>query len=301
MYTPDGLAARWTSTFAPETSDPRGDLVSELSDFLRLTRAETEARLSNAVRRFQEEWEAKVANPADEASVIRFYNESETEIFDLVQWHATDPIHHRTLVCLDQASSRGVGRRLIDYGSGIGSDAIVFGQAGYEVTLADVSTPLLKFAAWRCARRGLAVKTIDIRTRPLPPRAYDVALCFDVLEHVRRPLHVLRRLHAAMVPGGVLFLHAPFGHDPERPMHIVHEDPLTNRMRVAGFHWRQDVEKEFPPWLWSPQVFEALDLGAFDRLGYYLHDVVLPAGPAAVLANWYRRVVPKRGPQTAGA
>jgi 2-polyprenyl-3-methyl-5-hydroxy-6-metoxy-1,4-benzoquinol methylase len=301
MYTTGELAARWASTFAPETSDARGKLVGELSEFLRLTREETEARLSNAVQRFQQEWEAKVANASDEASLIRFYNESETEIFDLVQWHASDPIHHRTLVCLDQAVSKGGGRHLIDYGSGIGNDAIVFGQAGYEVTLADVSTPLLKFAAWRCARRGLAVKILDLRTETLPPHAYDVAVCFDVLEHVPRPLHVLRRLHAALVPGGLLFLHAPFGADPDRPMHIVHEDPLTNRMRVAGFHWREDLEKEFPTWFWAPQVFEAIDLRAFDRLGYYLHDVMLPTRAAAILANWYRRVVPRRGPHPASA
>jgi SAM-dependent methyltransferase len=301
MYTPGDLAARWTSTFAPKTSDVGGALVGELAEFLGLTRQETEARLSNAVRRFQQEWEAKVTNPADEAALIRFYNESETEIFDLVQWHATDPIHHRTLVCLDQAASRGGGQRLIDYGSGIGSDAIVFGLAGYEVTLADVSSPLLKFAAWRCARRGLAVKTIDLSTETLPRRAYDVALCFDVLEHVPRPLHVLRRLHAALVPGGLLFLHAPFGVDPDRPMHIVHEDPLTNRMRVAGFHWREDLQKEFPSWIWSPQVFEALDLRPFDRVGYYLHDVMLPSRAAAKLANWYRRIVPRRAPHTVRA
>lgn len=294
MYTPAALAARWTSIFGSPTSDAGEELVGELADFLGLTREETEARLSDATQRFQQEWEAKVANPADEAAVIRFYNESETEIFDLVQWHASDSIHHRTLVCLDQASTRSAGRRLIDYGSGIGSDAIVFAQAGYEVTLADVSAPLLKFAAWRCAKRGLAVRTIDLKTGALPRHAFDVAVCFDVLEHVPRPLHILRQLHAGLAPPGLLYLHAPFGLDPDRPMHIVHDNPLTNRMRVAGFHWRPDLEQEFPSWLWSPQVFEALDLRSFDRLGYYLHDVVLPAGPAAVLAHWYRRVVPRR-------
>ena len=113
---------------------------------------------------------AKIVNPADEAAVVRFYDESQTEIFDLAQWHASDPIHYRTLVCLDIATAQRRGRRVIDYGSGIGSDAIVFAAAGYDVTLADVSSRLLEFAAWRCARRGLVVRTIDLKRERIPVR-----------------------------------------------------------------------------------------------------------------------------------
>ena len=298
MNTRAALGARWASTLAPGTADVGRELIDELSEFLGITRDTTVARLGDATERFRQEWDRKVTDPSDEAAVIRFYDESETEIFDLAQWHASDPIHYRTLVCLDIAARERRGRRVIDYGSGIGSDAIVFGRAGYEVTLADVSTPLLKFAAWRCARRGLSVSTIDLKSSPLPADAYDVALCFDVLEHVQRPLRTLRRLHDSLTPGALLFLHAPFGVDPERPMHLVHDNPLANRMRVAGFHWRPDLEARFPEWLWSPKVHEALAMRSMDRVGYYLHDVVLPAGPAHALAAWYRRILPKRRTET---
>ena len=94
-----------------------------------------------------------------------------------------------------------------------------------------------------------------------------------------------------MTPGGLLFLHAPFGVDADRPMHLVHDDPLEGRMRIAGFRSLPDLEERFPGWIWAaPRVYEALDLRAFDRIGYYLHDVVLPSGPAATLRALYRRI-----------
>ena len=294
MDTIAALAARWASVVAPGTSDVRLSLVDELSEFLGISRDSTLAQLENATERFRQEWQAKVVNPADEAAVVRFYDESRTEIFDLAQWHASDPIHYRTLVCLDIAAAQRRGRRVIDYGSGIGSDAIIFAAAGYDVTLADVSSRLLEFAAWRCARRGLVVRTIDLKRERIPARQYDVAVCFDVLEHVPRPFRTLCELHAGLAPGGFLFLHAPFGVDADRPMHVVHNDPLSGRMRIAGFHSRPDLEARFPGWIWAPQVYEALDLRALDRIGYYLHDVVLPSGPAATLGALYRRIVPKR-------
>ena len=48
-----------------------------------------------------------------------------TELFDLAQWHSTDPIHFRALICADIAAKQS-GRKYLDYGSGIGSDALVF-------------------------------------------------------------------------------------------------------------------------------------------------------------------------------
>src|SRR5262249_47148424 len=80
------------------------------------------------------------------------------------EWHSTDPIHYRTLIVRDFAAARR-GRACLDYGSGIGSDALVFADAGFEVTLADISDLLLAFAAFRCRRRGFTVHTIDLKKK----------------------------------------------------------------------------------------------------------------------------------------
>ena len=202
-------------TRAANGRSSRGD-HHQGSRYLHRPVAEIAAELIGATQRFTEEWRQRVADSRDEARVIRFYNESETELFDLAKWHAEDQIHYRTLMCCDLARQRP-GRMHLDYGSGIGSDALVFASAGFNVTLADVSEPLLRFARWRCASRGFEVGTIDLKTEALHKARYDSVVCLNVLEHIHRPLRTLRSIHAAMTRSGLLFVHAPFGHDADRP------------------------------------------------------------------------------------
>jgi 2-polyprenyl-3-methyl-5-hydroxy-6-metoxy-1,4-benzoquinol methylase len=65
---------------------------------------------------------------------------------------------------------------------------MVLADAGFDVTVADISDVLLAFAAWRLRRRGYPVRTIDLKRESLPPDGFDLVACFDVLEHIPRPL-----------------------------------------------------------------------------------------------------------------
>ena len=274
---------------APRTGNVAQELTIELSEYFGSSAAEIEAQLADATTRFTEEWRDRVTNPADERAVTQFYNESRTELFDLARWHAEDPIHFRTLMCADSAVQRP-GRAFLDYGSGIGSDALAFASVGFDVTLADISDPLLAFARWRCERRGFRVRTVDLKREPLPPRQFDAVICFDVLEHIHRPLRTLDGIRRAMKPGALFFVHAPFGKDPDRPMHVVHTDVITPRMRTVGLTWREDLETNFPSWLWHPRVYEAFDLSPIDRLGYLIYDGWLQGAVGDRLASVYRRL-----------
>ena len=293
MQTQTECAERLTKILAPRTGDMRQELVLELSEYFDRTPADVEQQLTTATESFTAEWNARVANAKDERAVTQFYNESKTELFDLARWHSDDPIHYRALFCADLAA-RTPGRKYLDYGSGIGSDALVFASAGFDVTLADVAEPLLAFARWRCEQRGLKVQTIDLKRQQPPAHTYDAAVCFDVLEHVHRPLRTLAHINKAMRPGGLLFVHAPFGEDPDRPMHVVHEDVVTPRMRTVGFNWRGDLEAPFPQWLWHPRVYQSFDISAIDRLGYRMYDSWLGQRVGAGLARAYRKLRPNR-------
>ena len=300
MYSLELCTKRWAGLLAPRTGDVGEELTIELSEYLGVPIQEIQAQLVDATERFTEEWRRSVPDGADEGAVTRFYNESKTELFDLARWHSNDAIHYRTLMCADIAATRP-GRDYLDYGSGIGSDALVFASCGFNVTLADISKPLLEFARWRCGRRGFDVQAIDLKNESLP-HGYDAVICLDVLEHIHRPLRTLNAIHRSMRPGALLFMHAPFGYDEDRPMHVVHEDIVTPRMRTVGFNWRNDLEARFPEWLWHPKVYESFELSPIDRVGYQIYDVWLKGPVGDGLARLYRRVKPnrRRGSRAAG-
>jgi 2-polyprenyl-3-methyl-5-hydroxy-6-metoxy-1,4-benzoquinol methylase len=50
----------------------------------------------------------------------------------------------------------------------------LFAKAGYETTLADVSTSLLDFARYRFSRRGEAARFTDLNDEKLETGRYDV-------------------------------------------------------------------------------------------------------------------------------
>jgi SAM-dependent methyltransferase len=305
------LTREWTRIMAPNTGDVRTELVGEAAEFLGIRIEDAWQRLQGAGERFRDEWTRTVTDPSDTATLVDFYNRSDTELFELIEWHAADAIHYRTLIVRDLAADRlrrgadpasvvrarhdrvraEAGRsdgRYLDYGSGIGNDAMVFADAGFEVTIADISDLLLAFAGWRLRRRGFSVRAVDLKRERPPAATFDVITCFDVLEHIPRPLEAVRALHRSLRDDGLLIIHAPFGDDPEHPMHVVHKDVVTPRMRSFGF---QPVDCPFPPFIHAPRVYRKRALPAVDRAAYYLYDKYLDNPMGALLAGFYRRTV----------
>jgi SAM-dependent methyltransferase len=282
----EDVAAAWTALMAPTTNDIRTELIQEAAEYLGIPVAEAWDRLHGAGERFNKEWHASVGGSADPEKIREFYNMTDTELFELIEWHAADAIHYRTLTVRDMAS-RQPGRSYLDYGSGIGSDAVAFSDAGFDVTLADVSDVLLGFAAFRCRKRGVHVRTLDLKTQSLPEDAFDAAICFDVLEHIPDPLPVVRRIAASLKAGGLLAMHAPFGEDPHHPMHVVHRDIVTPRMRSLGL---RPTDVVFPDGVFAPQMYLKAELPLRDRIGYFVYDVYLNNRAGEQLAGMYRRL-----------
>src|SRR5438445_8543562 len=96
IMTQHALADAWTDLIAPRTRDVRTELVHEAADFLGIPVAAAWERLRGAGHRFRHEWISTVGDARSESELTRFYNQSDTELFELIEWHATDPIHYRT-------------------------------------------------------------------------------------------------------------------------------------------------------------------------------------------------------------
>jgi SAM-dependent methyltransferase len=283
---------QWRAALAPRTGDVRLELSTEAAEFLGIPLAEVERRVDESGAAFPAEWNRLVSDPSDPEQLTRFYNESSTELYEQIAWHAGDPTHGRSFACRELALTRP-GRDFLDFGSGIGSNAIVFGLAGFRVTLADIADPLRRFARWRCERRGIDVHDIDLKRERLPKGAYDVVTCFDVLEHVPAPLETVRQIRDALRPHGVFFLYAPFGFDPDRPQHVVHVDTVTARMRSLGFARYPEWDRRFPH-AGDPRPYERAPRSPVGNAAYYVRDVWLAGAAGDAIARAVKPLLPKR-------
>ncbi|HLE82432.1 MAG TPA: class I SAM-dependent methyltransferase, partial [Dehalococcoidia bacterium] len=112
-------------------------------------------------------------------------------------------------------------KRVLDFGSGIGTHALILASQGCSVDCVEVNQVMREFTEWRAQKRGLTVNFVD---KPRP--GYDVALCYHVLEHVPNPQEVADVIVNALNPGGRLFTESDFEDDGAHPMHHVDK---TNR------------------------------------------------------------------------
>lgn len=248
-----GYRGRWQAALlCGGQTELESSLVAELA--LYFGHGETErARLecSDALANVKGEWHEAV-DPTDRRSVERFYNDSRAMIYELMWWHTlcedNSPLAYVT--ALHFAELYGC-RRSLDFGAGVGSGGVLFARSGLEVTLADISSPMLDFSRWRFELRGLEAEFVDLKVDALPSEAYDLVVAMDVFEHLVDPVRTVDDLWRAMKPGGYLFgrFHAEM--DEDRPHHIVQDfAPTLERLRALGFVevWRDE-------WLWGHQAF----------------------------------------------
>jgi 2-polyprenyl-3-methyl-5-hydroxy-6-metoxy-1,4-benzoquinol methylase len=145
------------------------------------------------------------------------------------------------------------GGRLLDVGCGNGGFLLLAQQAGWQVEGLDFDSGAVQTAR----SRGLEVRHGGIEVLDGRNSCYDVITLCHVIEHMYDPIVTLRRLHALLKPGGVLWLDTPnlsslgalrFGPhwqalDPPRHLVLFTPSSLVNSLVAAGFrsykqHWR---------------------------------------------------------------
>jgi 2-polyprenyl-3-methyl-5-hydroxy-6-metoxy-1,4-benzoquinol methylase len=233
--------------------DLRESLLTELGRYTQcMDVAEVRRRCELAVASVKREWEDKVQS-ADRRSIERFYDESQAMLYELMWWHTLgddlSPLAY--VLALRFAQQRGC-QRYLDFGAGVGSGGILCARHGLQVTLADISSSLLRFSAWRLGIRKLSAQYVDLKLSGLASQAFDFITAMDVFEHLREPVEAAEHLWKALMPGGFLYVRISAEADEERPQHIVRDfGPTYERMQRLGFVevWRDE-------WLWGHQVFQ---------------------------------------------
>ena len=233
--------------------DLQESLLAELGRYTQCDDVtEVQRRCEHAVASLKREWEDKV-QPADHRSIERFYDESQAMLYELMWWHtlSDDASPLAYVLALRFAQQHGC-LSYLDFGAGVGSGGILFARHGLQVALADISSSLLRFSAWRLGSRKLSAQYIDLKLSGLPSQAFDVITAMDVFEHLSEPVEAVEKLWKALKPGGFLYARISAEPDEERPQHIVQDfEPTFDRMRALGLVevWRDE-------WLWGHQVFQ---------------------------------------------
>jgi glycosyltransferase involved in cell wall biosynthesis len=184
-----------------------------------------------------EEW--RRADPATPAEMRDFYARTEGYLWDLFVWHGSAAYgsYRRRIGALARQWPPETNPRALDYGAGIGTAALELAALGYQVRIADIPGRTLDLAQARFTRRGLPieVKRITAQRPRLTRDSSDVAVCFDVLEHVSDPAAVARSLVRAVRPGGGLAIVTAFDLQGERyPQHLP-----NHAARFGGERWEQ--------------------------------------------------------------
>jgi 2-polyprenyl-3-methyl-5-hydroxy-6-metoxy-1,4-benzoquinol methylase len=196
-----------------------------------------------------------VSNPA---SVAKFYEEQFTEAYELAHWHSggngEPPLSYAYAAKFAQALGF---KRVLDFGSGIGSGSLCFTAVGCEVHAADIAKRLLAFSESRVHARGSDILTIDLnKKRPLA-RYYDLVACFDVLEHLPNQLAKLRELSSYLRAGGYLLANLyEDSTDTEKPMHISSANNIVSMIRQTNL---------IPQWSNRPVDLQVLERSLYGR------------------------------------
>lgn len=94
--------------------------------------------------------------------------------------------------------------RILDVGCGTGTEIPLLAKYG-AVTALDVNPYALSVAA----KLNCTVLSADVATVKLPQASYEVACCFDVLEHIEDDVAAMRTVYATLVPGGFFLITVP--------------------------------------------------------------------------------------------
>ncbi len=175
------------------------------------------------------------ADPTTDEERMAFYGSTDLEIWELMQWHASLSRlpYRQALVAFVRDHPPETGGRVLDFGGGVGTDALFLAERGYEVTLVDVDGPAFRFARHRFERRGIQARFVESRSPlPEPDGTYDAVVCFDVFSHLPDPLGAARRLISALRDGGIMLQRGAFGGEDEHPDKVK-----ANVRRFAGMKW----------------------------------------------------------------
>lgn len=250
-----------------------GDIVNVLAQVLNLSKDEVCERLfweamkaGWNVRRGIEEF--GVTPFVYDERMERFYQRSNSLVFELIVWHLRDLCQEWDRRVNQEIAAQFRNDKDIDIlvlGDGIGTESLRLAAMGYRVCYFEFAGPSATLALHRFKKQGLKdkIKVIHDLNR-IPLGSFDVVVCTEVLEHVPDPPAVVANMWNYLKPKGVAIITEAFRSVlPQYPTHLEanlkYDGKTTELFLHAGFRFL----KIFPGG--KPFVFQKTDRGDLSR------------------------------------
>ena len=207
------------------------DLVlDDLSEYSRERRSVTWQRLQDSYAEAASNLEWRCLGPISESEVRAYYRNSRNLIAAqaLSNMESGFPLRNH-------APSR-VSGKVIDFGGGIGSLAILLAKAGRQVTYLDLPSDHRDFAEWRFRRHRADISVIGDLDE-LPSESYDALVGVNVFEliHPEALPRLVSEIRRVLKPGGKVVDVNNFSASAHYPQHINHEDDWDKQMKINAF------------------------------------------------------------------
>ena len=226
-------------------SDPvLSHLASDVAVFLKIEAPEDLAKeASGAIEELARLWNEK---PKTETE-WEWYKRDEVgraNILDLAKWHLNDQLAALLISSFAQFQDKGI--KVLDFGSGIGTMALLLATKGNIVHCVEPNKLMREFSDYRAKKFGTKLVW---RNGSDTAHNYDLAICFHVLEHLPNPQDVANQIAADLKPGGMVFTQSDFTNDNgTNPMHHLDpDDPRGEKfwekaglVRESELWWRKE-------------------------------------------------------------
>lgn len=170
-----------------------------------------------------------------------------------------DFLDSRFKTALDLLADGRPPSRMLEIGTGAGFFLKAAVRFGFDAYGLELSTEASEYAR---TRLGLRVLQTAAEEMPFEPRYFDAAAMFEVIEHLRDPLRVVRAAHRALKPGGRFIVSTPnlgalsrlmLGSEwavlsPAEHLYYFTETTLRTMLQKGGFRSVRFV-REYAPWL----------------------------------------------------
>jgi 2-polyprenyl-3-methyl-5-hydroxy-6-metoxy-1,4-benzoquinol methylase len=237
-----------TRPFVGEIEDPPyhyqpGDIVVEdFAEFSGLPLDVVADRIANFRRINAADWHALDAKSFSERAAT-FYETSQNYVFDTLSANlrpqlVVDKLNRfnpRFLMAIREHP----GKRLFEFGGGVGVFCEIAARMGKDVYYLDLPGIVFDFAQWRFGKYGLKVTAIEAKAdRISVPGKYDIVYTDAVIEHLPSTLQVeaIEAIGHAIDDGGLLVCLIDLSGPTEaEPMHhFVNISHLHGCLRATG-------------------------------------------------------------------